>query len=108
MRQGPLDITAILFGDVRAGRAAARSVVPETFPDSSSAGSVPTAQELLMLPGTDGKHSCGTWSRSGESEGLPLRLSGAFEDGHAGEASMASRPASQAMPRRHVESKRRV
>ena len=79
-----------------------------TFPDSSSAGSVPTAQELLMLPGTDGKHSCGTWSRSGESEGLPLRLSGAFEDGHAGEASMASRPASQAMPRRHVESKRRV
>jgi hypothetical protein len=27
MRQGQLDITAVLFGDVRAGRAAARSVV---------------------------------------------------------------------------------
>jgi hypothetical protein len=27
MRQEPLDITAVLFGDVRAGRAAARSVV---------------------------------------------------------------------------------
>ena len=73
MRQGPLDITAVLFGDVRAGRAAARSVVPK-LSDSSSAGSVPTAQELLRLPGTDGKHSCGTWSRSGESQDLPLRL----------------------------------
>ena len=28
MRQGPLESTAALFGDVRAGRAAARSVVP--------------------------------------------------------------------------------
>ncbi len=59
MRQGPLESTAALFGDVRAGRAAARSDVPglkrrETVAEDPSdslrcpglTASFPAAQEL--------------------------------------------------------------
>jgi len=43
MRLGPLDTTAVLFGDVRAGRAAARSGVPEL----KFGGAVPITELLL-------------------------------------------------------------
>jgi hypothetical protein len=45
-----------LFGDVRAGRAAARSFVP----DSRRSAIVPKGSLTPSWPGTDGKLSCGT------------------------------------------------
>jgi len=62
MRLGPLDTTAVLFGDVRAGRAAARSGVPEL---KSGARGADTRSYSFRGYGTDGKHSYGAWSRSG-------------------------------------------
>jgi len=61
MRLGPLDTTAVLFGDVRAGRAAARS--------GDSGAQVRGARcrhpkYSFRRHGTDGKLSYGTWSRS--------------------------------------------
>ena len=57
MRQEPLESTAVLFGDVRAGRAAARSFVLGLKIRPAEAES---PNDSFLWPGTDGKLSCGT------------------------------------------------
>lgn len=74
MRQGPLESTAALFGDVRAGRAAARSVVPEL---KQSGQAAENSDASLRCPGLTASFPAAQEPRSGEVTrrfAMPLTL----------------------------------